>query len=200
MLKRTMALGLALTLTLVAGTALAQPACYVGVYANADGTGGLFKPTELQPFEFYVVAFVEDLINAAAYEISMPDLFDPVGNPTGQMFLANAQYGPAGTGIEIAPSLPADANETVGLGECAIGLGGNAVVVAKYTAFVTRDFAGGSICVGPHGTEYQDPNKILLNNCIDVLMDCDLGPCLLLETPIATESESFGAVKALYGS
>lgn len=200
MLKRTMALGLALTLTLVAGTALAQPACSIGVYADPAGTGALFQPTEVQAFTVYVVAFTEDVINAAAYSISFPDLFDPIGNPAGTFFVTSTAYGPAGNGIEVAPSLPVDTNETIGLGECAVGFGGFPILVASYTCIVTRDNPGGQICLDQHATLYTDLGKAQVNNCTGILRGCDLGQCLVVEAPIATDSVSFGAVKALYGN
>lgn len=200
MLKRTMALGLALSLTLVAGTALAQPACSIGAYADPAGTVGLFQPTEVQAFDVYVVAFTEDVINAAAYKISFPDLFDPLGNPLGTFFVSGAAYGPSGSGLEVPPNLPGDTNETVGLGECAVGFGGFPIVVAKYTCIVTADNPGGQVCLDQHDTLFTDPNKAQVNNCTGILKGCDLGPCLTVEPPIATEAVSFGAVKALYGN
>lgn len=200
MLKRTMAMGLALSLTLVAGAAFAQPACSVGVYADPAGTGGLFQPTENQFFDVYVVALTEDVINAVAYQISFPDLFDPVGNLSGTFFVTGAMYGPVGNGLEVPPNLPGDTNETIGLGECAVGIGGAPIVVAKYSCIVTGTNPGGQICLGQHETLYTELGKAQVNNCSGILRACDLGPCLTVEPPIATESVSFGAVKALYGN
>jgi hypothetical protein len=196
-----MAMALALTLTLVASTALAQiPACSIGVYADPAGTVGLFQPTEVQAFDVYVVAFTEDVINAAAYQITFPDLFSPTGNPLGTFFVSGVEYGPQGNGLEVPPTLPDDTNETVGLGECAVGFGGNPIVVAKYLCIVTRDNAGGEICLGQHDDLFTEPGKAQVNNCTGILKACDLGPCLTVEPPVATESVSFGAVKALYGN
>jgi hypothetical protein len=197
-----MALGLALSLTLIAGTAFAQtPACSIGVYADPAGTVGLFQPTEVQAFDVYVVAFTESVMNAAAYSISFPDLFAPVGNPTGTFFVQGTSYGPSGLGLEIPPVLPEDTNETVGLGECAVGVGGLPIVVAKYTCLVTRDNPGGQICLGQHETLFSELGKAQVNNCFtEEQSACDIGPCLTVEPPIATDSVSFGAVKALYGN
>jgi hypothetical protein len=201
MLKRTMALGLALSLTLVAGIALAQtPACSIGVYADPAGTVGLFQPTEVQAFDVYVVAFTEDVINAAAYSIEFPDLFDPGNNPSGTFFVSGTAYGPSGSGISLPPTLPGDTNETIGLGECAVGIGGLPILVARYSCIVTRDNPGGQICLGQHDTLYTELGKAQVNNCTQILKACDIGPCLTVEPPIATESVSFGAVKALYGN
>lgn len=201
MLKRTMALALALSVTLVAGTGFAQTtACSIGVYADPAGTLGLFQPTEIQAFDVYVVAFTEDVINAAAYQISFPDLFAPVGNPAGTFFVTGASYGPSGSGLEVPPSLPEDTNETVGLGECAVGFGGIPIVVATYHCIVTGTNPGGQVCLSQHDTLYTELGKAQVNNCQGILKACDLGPCLTVEPPIATESVSFGAVKALYGN
>lgn len=200
MLKRTMALGLALSLTLVAGTALAQtPACSIGVYADPAGTVGLFQPTEVQAFDVYVVAFTEDVINAAAYSISFPDMFSSL-NPGGSFFVSGTAYGPSGSGLSVPPTLPEDTNETVGLGECAVGFGGLPIVVAKYTCIVTGNNPGGQISLGQHDTLYTELGKAQVNNCTEILKACDIGPSLTVEPPIATDSVSFGAVKALYGN
>lgn len=159
-----------------------------------------FRPTEVQAFDVYVVAFTEDVINAAAYQISFPDLFSP-SNPTGTFFVTGGAYGPSGNGLEVPPNLNVgDTNETVGLGECAVGFGGLPIVVARYSCLVTGTNPGGQICLGQHDDLFTEVGKAQVNNCTGILKACDLGPCLTVEPPIATESVSFGAVKALYGN
>jgi hypothetical protein len=186
MLKRTMAVGLALVLALT-GTAVAQN-CSIGVYANADGTGNTVLPTEVQAFNFYVVVFTENVVNAAAYSLVNPD--------PANFFTIGSVYGPSGNGI----SITTPGGENVGLGECAIGVGGLPVLVTCYTALVTSSFAGGSVCVVANTDQdpSTNPNEPQVNLCTDDLMECVSGNCLLVEPPIATEAASFGAIKALY--
>lgn len=191
MLRRTMAVALALTLALTAGSVMAQENCVMGVYADANGTVGLFKPTELQEFNIYVVANVLDVMNAAAYGLVNPD--------PANLFITGAMWGPSGSGVNV-PSDPLDPYGTsnIGLGECAVGFEGP-IVIATYTALVTSSFGGGDVCVVPNPfRDETDPTKAQYNTCQDILKSCDLGPCLLVEDPIGTESVSFGAVKALY--
>jgi hypothetical protein len=194
MLRRTMAVGLALAVALTAGSVFAQEMCYMGVYADDSGSVGLFKPTEVQPFHIYVVMRLEDVVNAVAYGITIPD--------PANFFITGAVWGPSGNGVNV-PSDPLDPYGTsnVGLGECAVGVGGQTVLVADYTALVTAEFVGGDVCVVPNpyrSLPDPDPTKPEYNTCTDVFKSCDIGPCLYVEGPIATESKSFGAVKALY--
>lgn len=187
MLKRTMAVGLALALALTAGTAAAQQ-CSIGAYADRDGTVPLFQPTEVVPFEVYVVLFTEDTVNAAAYNISFPD----EGN---SLFLQGQPlWGPGGGGINIVTP----GGNNVGLGECAIGFTGLPVVIACYNVLVTASNPGGTVDILPNPDVDGDNTRPQYSTCQGILKPCEVGPSLLLEPPIATQSESFGAVKSLY--
>jgi hypothetical protein len=190
-----MAVALALAVALTAGSVFAQSEmCYMGVYADDSGTVSQFKPTEVQQFHIYVVMRLEDVVNAVAYGITNPD--------PANFFIIGAVWGPSGNGVNV-PNDPLDpfGTSNVGLGECAVGFGGQAVLVADYTALVTADYNGGDVCVVPNPNRYDpdsDPTKPQYNTCQDIFKSCDIGPCLYVEGPIATESMSFGAVKALY--
>jgi hypothetical protein len=185
--------------TFTAGLAQAQPPCTIGVYADEFGTQSTFSPTQMEYFNLYVVMFVEDVANAAAYSINVPGLFDPVNNPGGGIFLTSRLYGPNGSGLAIPPVLPEDPNETVGFGECAVGFGGTPIVVATYEFLIPgEDYFGGVVTVGPHETEFIDPTNALYSTCQDVVKECWVGNCLYLEPPVATQSVSFGQVKALF--
>ncbi len=186
MLKRTMAVGLALALALTAGSAAAQQ-CSIGAYADRDGTVGLFQPTEVQAFPVYVVLFSEDTINAAAYDIEFPD-----ENST--LFVSGITYGPNASGINVITP----GGNNVGLGECAIGFTGLPVVVTCYDVLVTAANPGGSINVLPNPDVDGDVTRPQYATCQGLVKPCDVGPSLTIEPPIATRSESFGAVKSLY--
>lgn len=193
MLRRTMAVALALTLVLVAASAYAQ--CMAGLYADENGTRGLMVPgldpdNPLLPVvkQMYVVAFAEDVMNAMAYQIVNPD--------PAHAIIPDGVYGPSGLGINI--SSPGGYN--VGLGECAVGFGAQPILVARYDVLFTPDFIGGEFCltVNVDQDPSTDPTLLQYSTCQDVLKSCDIGPCLFVEPPIASDSVSFGAVKALY--
>jgi hypothetical protein len=189
-----MAVALALSIALVAASALAQP-CMVGLYADEGGTKGTMVPglDPLNPLipvqkHMYVVAFVEDVMNAMSFNMTNPD-------PAHALEIS-ALYGPTGGGINIMT--PGGWN--VGLGECAVGFGGLPILVADFTYLFTPDFTGGEFCLLPNTDQdpMTDPLLPQYSTCQGVLKSCDNGPCLLVEPPIATDSVSFGAIKALY--
>ena len=183
MLKMTMAVALALV-AMVAGPAGAQ--CTLGVYADAAGTSSVVQPVEGENFDVYVVLFVESLVDAVSYELVAPGL--------GTDFVAlSTVYGPEGGGINI--STPN--GENVGLGECAVGYNGNPVLVTKYTFFpINLSASGSQISV----TGNADENDLVpvYSNCTGAVLDCAAGPELIVDSVVATESASFGAVKSLY--
>jgi hypothetical protein len=193
MLRRTMAVALALSLVLVAASVYAQ--CVVGVYADADGTKGTMVPgldpnNPIQPVEkhMYVVAYAEDVMNAMSFNLTNPD--------PANAFEIGALFGPNGVGINVAT--PGGFN--VGLGECAVGFGGLPILIADFTYLFTPDFIGGEFCLLPNTDQdpVTDPSLPQYSDCQGVLKSCDNGPCLLVEPPIASDSQSFGAIKALY--
>ena len=194
MLRRTMAVALALSFALVAASALAQP-CMVGLYADADGTKGTMvpgldpnNPTLPVAKHMYVVAYVEDVMNAMSFNLVNPD--------PANAFEISALYGPVGTGINVGT--PGGWN--VGLGECAVGFGGTPILIVDFEYLFTPGFAGGEFCLLPNTDQdpITDPLVPQYSTCQGELKPCDIGPCLLVEPPIATDSVSFGAIKALY--
>lgn len=194
MLRRTMAVALALSFALVAASAVAQP-CMVGVYADAEATRGTMVPgldpnNPLIPVikDVYVVAFVEDVMDAMAYQLVNPD--------PATALEASALFGPNGLGINVAT--PGGSN--VGLGECAVGFGGTPIVIAHYEYLFFPEFPGGEFCLAVNVDQdpSTDPTKAQYSTCQSELKPCDIGPCLLVEPPIATDSVSFGSIKALF--
>lgn len=187
MLKRTMAVALTLALVLAVGSAMAQTYPVqgtLGVYADALGTQTTFQPTQLDSFHVYVVLFTEDVVNAVGYMITFPPGY----------VLVRASYGPDGNGLNI----DVDGGSNVGLGTCAVGFGGLPIVAAQYTLIYPGPDPSPpvDITVQPLPRE----GSLLYSTCQSVLKAPDLGPSLHLEAPIATEAQSWGAVKSLYGN
>lgn len=186
MLKRTMAVVFALVLAMTATSALAQT-CVIGVYADDAGTTHVFQPTQNEEFNVYVVIFVEDLVSAASYGIDIPGLYTEV-------FLMDTTFGPTGDGLNFFST---NGYYQVGLGECTIGFTGLPVLVATYTLLMPFETtAERTITVGPN----MDANPLApeYSTCQGVIKSCDVGPGLLVEGVVANDSESWGAVKALY--
>lgn len=182
MLKRTMAAVLALTVVLAAGSAFAQ-ACNVGVYADDAGTLNAFLPTQGTVFDTYVVIFTEDILDAVGpYTKTGPEGLNT------EIFSMGRTYGPSGSGLNIQN---AD-GDNIGLGECAVGFGGQPVVVETESYLIPfRSNVMRTIAI--QGT----PNY---STCPGVIKPCDVGSSLVLTGVIANVDESWGAVKSLYGN
>lgn len=190
MLKKTLTLALAIVIAMAAGSASAQ--CVIGVYTNADGTGGYIQPTEFQPFNVHVVMFTEDLVNGVAYSLVAPGL-----NTT--LFFQSAAYGPAGTGIGlIAPGTggAADGDLSVGLGICAVGFSGFPVLVTTYEFVATNLFPGGLMTIQPNADE--NPAFPVYSDCQGVVKECGGIVGMTVDQVIGTQSTSMGAVKSLF--
>ena len=188
MLKRVTLLA-AFALVFVAGSAVAQPDpfCVMGVYADGEGTQSVYVPTQGQEFDIYVVMFAESIVNAAAFQLYIPDL-------NNQVFLTSETYGPGGGGINI----PNSGGYNIGLGECAVGFSGFPIVISRHTLLMPFETIGPrSIIAGPN--VLADVDSPLFSDCQGQLYPCNTNSTLLLESPIATEAVSFGAVKSLFG-
>lgn len=182
MLKRTMAVVFALALALTAGSAVAQQ-CVIGVYADEAGTTNYFQPTQGQEFDVYVVLHVEDLVDAVGpYDMDIPGL-------NVDMFQTARSLGPSGNGLQINEP---GGGYNVGLGECAIGFGGLPILVETRT-FLFPFHPQNQRTISVTG----DPDYA---TCPGELKACSVGPGLLLDSVVSTTSESWGAVKSLYGN
>lgn len=191
MLKRTMAVVMVLALALTAGSAVAQT-CTVGVYADAAGTQNFFTPTQGEAFSIHMVAFVEDFVNAVGpYELIVPNLVTPE-NPTGDVIALGNFFGPSNSGIAIDDDGTQGGLYNAGLGECAIGFNAVPIVVETYTLFF------------PFHPQDQRIVSIVgtpdYSTCQGVTNSCAVVSDLLLDSVISTTSESWGAVKSLYGN
>ena len=187
MLKRTMAVAIAMLFVMAAGSAAAQ--CTIGVYADAAGTQNVATGYRNgDTFHVYVVVFDEAALNAVSYGLEVPGLGT-------EIFIADdTVYGPTGNGINILTSN----GSNVGLGECAPGFYGHPILVADYSLVYYTYQEGRTISVVANPD--SDPNVPVVSDCTGVLHTCDFGPSLFSEHPIPAESHSFGEVKALYNN
>jgi hypothetical protein len=183
MLKRTMTAVLTITLLVTAGSAMAQ--CVIGIYADAAGTQSTIEPILFTEFDVYVVIRNEASVEGASYALQSPPDTQVIPHGSGV-------YGPDGNGLSIV----SPGGENVGFQNCAIGFGGNPVLVARY---VSRVFSIAAI-----GGKYQvlaNPDEGLFPvhaTCNGFLISCGNLQDLEITDVIATESKSFGAVKSLY--
>lgn len=184
MLKRTMAVVFAIAIAMTAGSVGAQT-CSIGVYADADGTVNVYQPRTGESFHVYVVLFVENVVNAVSYDLAVPGLND-------EIFIQNLAFGPQGEGFSITTAN----GENVGLGECAVGYNGLPIVVADYTMLMPVASPERTLSILPNPDESSE--LPVINDCGNVLSTCEIGPSLIVETPVATQATSFGAVKSLY--
>lgn len=189
MSKRLTLLATLLAVFAFATTASAQVPqsdCMLGVYADAEGTISVLEPTQGVPFNVYVVMYIEGLVNAVAYDLQVPKLNEDI-------FLAGEIYGPTGRGINIFT----DGGYNIGIGECAIGFNGFAVLMATHSFIIPFETTGArSISVGPNTT--WDPEAPIFSVCTGQVYRCTINDNLLLTSPVETDTQSFGAVKNLF--
>ena len=190
MLKRTMAVVVALVMAMTAGSVFAQSQCVIGVYADTEGTLGYYQPTEAQEFHVYVVMNLQDTIKAASYTLNVPGLYT-------EIIPLSVLWGPFGTGVAI-PEIPGNlyiAGVDVGIGDCVNGYTGLPVLIADYTFIILGDVPPRTLSVGPYRELY--PEYV---TCFNDLALCEIGPDLVIDAPIANDSRSWGAVKSLFGN
>lgn len=192
MLKRTMAVTIAILIAVAAGPVAAQT-CTLGVYGDAEGTASFVSPIVGEPFDIHVVMFIEGLVNGVGYTLTVDGGVD--------LFSAGASYGPASGGLNFPndPNDPVFSGQNVGLGVCAIGFNGFPVLVATYSFIATSPDAATTFGVtGNPQSSSLDTTLPVYSDCEGVIQTCEVGPSLTVEAPVDTESESFGAVKSLY--
>jgi hypothetical protein len=192
MLKRTTAVAIAILIAMIASPVAAQT-CTLGVYGDADGATGFVSPVVGELFDVYVVMFYEGLANGVGYTLLLQ------GGP--DLLSAGATFGEGGIGLNIPNDVndPTFSGANVGLGTCAIGFNGNALVVARYS-FVAIGVNGAATfsLTGNSRSSDLDPAFPVFSDCLGVISSCGVGPALTVEAPVANETESFGAVKSLY--
>ncbi len=192
MLKRTMAVTIAILIAVTVGPVAAQP-CTLGVYSDTEGTANVVSPVVGETFDIHVVMFLEGLTNAVGYTLTVDGGVD--------LFAAGSSFGPDGGGLNFPndPNDPVFSGQNVGLGACAIGFNGFPILVASYSFVATSPDAATTFGVtGNPRSSSLDTTLPVYSDCQGVVHTCDVGPSLTVEAPVDTESESFGAVKSLY--
>lgn len=162
--------------------------CRIGLYGDPDGlTQEInFGDGRLAEFSIYVLMHVEDVVDAVAYDLVVPGLGTDIFS-TG-----DNEFGPADAGLQFETS----GGESVGLGDCYPGFGGQALLVARY-GMIMPIFRDGVIRLEPNGDPGNDPAAATYSNCQGDLVPCPIEQDLSLYG-VATEALSFGRVKALY--
>jgi len=170
--------------------------CVIGLGNEYGPTSLLWVPNPFVPVEFQLVIAAEAALTGVSYNLILED---DNGAPTSDFQLSQLSWGPDGIGLNI----PSSGGENVGFGDCYPAFGGQYIVAATYslTWFGTYNSPSGhQLRLGPNADE--DPVDPLAATCNDMLLPCneafnivDIGTGV-----IATETKSFGAVKALYGN
>lgn len=187
MLRRTMVAVIALFVVMFAGTALAQN-CVVGVYADSTGTRSFVTPpyntpsSPSDPFSIYTILFTEDFANAVAWSLNIQGLGTDIFQ-TGSFAYGNF--------LDTQPE-----GYRLGLGECVLGFNHTPIKLMRHDLVAMMGTGPRTCTTGPNTLE--NPTSPIYSTCQSVLIPCDTGTLTINLSPIATESESWGQVKALY--
>jgi hypothetical protein len=188
MLRRTMVAVVAVTLAMIAGTALAQPQCVVGVYADPAGLSTIASPTHSggqisDTFSVYTILFAEDFANAVAWSLYIQGLGTDV------FVVSRTDYG---NFTDVQPQ-----GFRMGLGNCIIGFNHHPILLMRHD-LATLTINPRLVQVGPNALESsQSP---IYSNCVQQLTPCAAGVLGINGPPIPNDSASWGSVKALYGN
>lgn len=199
MLRKAMFLSLALALALTAGAASAQTECSIGVFADEAGLSTAVTPVRdfgetFVTFTVYYVIRAEDFLNAVAWDREI------LGLGTTFSTVYSEDYG------NLLIDQQADGyGWRLGLGGCRIGFGTALPLLREeITFFDDYSGAGGEIVVTPNTIEdYPSGSgvtatKPLYADCQAVKHECDPGAPLVITSVVASESQSWGSIKALY--
>lgn len=196
MLRKAMFLTVALMMAL---TVNASAQCQFGVYADAEGTQTSVVAQRnlgqaIFPLDVYYVMYVEDFVLGAAWNREV------TGGP---FTLVGAQqiYDPNSQFLEVTPN-----GFRMGLGDCQIGFGGNAVFVLHEILFLEDSFQNTPdetiIQVLPNALEAIGPfeGQVVYSDCSQEATKhgCEGLGSLTITGIVAAPSASFGAVKALF--
>lgn len=169
--------------------------CVIGLGNEYGPTSLLWVPNPYSPVEFHVVVGAEAALTGVSYNLTLED---ENGAPTSDFQLNQVSWGPDGIGL----SIPSSGGENVGFGGCYPAFGGRYIVAATYslTWFGTYNSSGHRLRLEPNPDE--DPVDPLAATCNDMLLPCNeaFNIVAIGTGVIATETKSFGAVKALYGN
>ncbi len=181
-----------LTLAAPASAQLNPTNCSINMYADVNGQlSGLVIPTELVPFDVVVILRVDNVVNAVAYNL----VVEPAGELGTNLFILNQAYGPNGTGINIITP----GGNNIGLGGCAVGFNNQDILVTRYTMLATANFPGGSTIYASNNPDVDGLTTFpQYATCNGQVIACGFGDKVLVNPPISTTNESWGAVKSLY--
>lgn len=175
-------IGIALVLVLAATPCLAQVAT-VGVYFDQAGTqvSGTFNGGVDEFHKAYVVVFWEAFVGGASYKLNV----DP------RVSITQVSY-PL-EGIQIGGPLDGCGVE-IGLTQPAFGFYSTPVVITDLTFWTGEQIIyDAMICVEPH----CNYDSVVVADRDAQIYDAE-GLCAFLTVPVASESDSWGAVKNLY--
>jgi hypothetical protein len=206
-MKKLMAFMLALTLVTMSSMAFAQPeARDVGIFTDAAGTvSTAVYPAAFTPIDLYVIGFdLDGSVKGFEFSMNLPGAFaisGPVFDPVTGAAPYFAGPGPINLGTATAP--------IIGTGGCVDGMG--AFVLAHYIGiFFAAIPADATVCIG--GTTPSSFNGAPgYLQCDGTLVPFGIAQngggthpngCLILNStdtgPVATETTSFGEVKARF--
>ena len=198
MARRYVALVLAASLLMVSSNVIAQE-CSIAAYADPAGTRSDLLESDLHfdglsgyPMaSIYVVMFVENTTNAAAYKVTF-------GGDWSDWFLQDRSQGSSGQGLFIDED-PATIGTNVALTECVLGFGGVPVLVEEYR-FAVLELDAGVRSVDLSANTNQDPELPVYVTCSSTKTQCEVGPRLnvLPYLGIPAGKSSFGQIKSLY--
>lgn len=189
MLRKAMFLTVALIMAFAVN---ASAQCVFGVYADAEGTQtavvaqrDLGNP--IFALEVYYVMYVEDFVSGAAWNREVTGAFALLGS--------QQNYDPLQQFLEVTPD-----GFRMGLGDCHVGYGGNAVFVLWETLILEDDYSDGTGLIQVLPNPLQSETEVIYTDCSQdaVKKPCDGMGSLFIASIIPAESSSFGAVKALY--
>lgn len=188
MLRRTMVAAIAISLVMIAGTALAQN-CVVGVYADPNGTDGYAEPPYntppfSDPFSVYTILFTEDFANAVAWKMNVQGLGSDILVTGSEAF---------GNFLDEQPE-----GYRLGLGDCVIGFNHTPIRLMRHELRAAFGSGPRLITVGANLLEH--PTNPIYSTCQSVLVPCGTSSLAVNLSAIPNESESWGSVKALYNN
>jgi hypothetical protein len=208
MLKWLSALACLITLGLI-GVAAAQecPPATIGVYFDLAGTSQTATPVQHEDLYLYVIMFVEGPVGGATWRLEMtsPQYSDPLLGPIGPncqppwcetqdppfWYMGYYAVGPVAFGD------PFDTGVRQGFGTCQSGFYGNPILLGTVIIRPWADILGSievDISVVPEAYEGLVWADCSARLCTDVTgLTSHLGT-----TAVSVETESWGAVKALY--
>jgi hypothetical protein len=175
--------------------------CSIALYADREGTKSTMAIDVDRVFgsgfTVYAVMFVQDTVNAVAYDLAITGYEDGTdwmhsverdnSHPEGWWVA-----GPSGDGLLLEQA----GGLSIGFGECASGFGGVPILVAVHHMYAAPLWGYGVGRLEPNLDQY--PGFPAYGTCNHVLKPCEPGPDLVFESVLPSDATSVGAVKSLY--